>query len=391
MSLLPLAIACCFGAEPIQFQRHLIDHFRAGYQVAAADMNGDSRPDVVALSTDADSVDWYENPGWQRHPVARTAKNIDIAVRDLFRNGRPVIALASGFYFNDTNRGGDIQLLWQPTKTDERWERDAIGVDPVVHRIRWGDLDGDGRPELVHAPIFGPGSRGAVAPKPAHLMAFRTPRKPDGPWEPWKIDESLTVLHGIQVTDLDGDGRDEILTASYEGIYRFDFKGQGDAARWRTVQLATGAPPVSDKPGASRGTSEVATFRLAKDRLMLAAIEPWHGNQVVIYQPPKGNGLWRRRVLDDKLQEGHVLVTADFDGDGMDEIVAGWRAGGGGLRLYKATDATGQEFKAYDIDPGMPAEGAAVADINGDGKLDLVIMGGRKNLLVWYENRTGKP
>ena len=67
-----------------------------------------------------------------------------------------------------------------------------------------------------------------------------------------------------------------------------------------------------------------------------------------------------------------------------------WRAGGGGLRLYKATDATGQEFKAYDIDPGMPAEGAAVADINGDGKLDLVIMGGRKNLLVWYENRTAK-
>jgi hypothetical protein len=107
------------------------------------------------------------------------------------------------------------------------------------------------------------------------------------------------VLHGIQVKDLDGDGRDEILTASFEGIHRFDFKGQGPAARWRKVQLAAGAPPATDKPGAARGSSEVATFRLAKDRLLLAAIEPWHGNQVAVYSPPKGDGLWQRHVIDD--------------------------------------------------------------------------------------------
>ena len=46
------------------------------------------------------------------------------------------------------------------------------------------------------------------------------------------------MLHGICMADLDGDGRDEILTASFEGIHRFDFKGQGPAARWRKVQLA---------------------------------------------------------------------------------------------------------------------------------------------------------
>ena len=299
------------------------------------------------------------------------------------------IALASGFYFNDSTRGGEIQLLRQPAKADDLWLRQPIAVDPVVHRLRWGDLEGNGRPVLVHAPIFGPGSHDTRDTKPSHLWAFRVPRQPaEEPWEVWKIDESLTVLHGICVADLDGDGRDEILTASFEGIHRFDFKGQGREARWRKVQLAAGALPVNDKPGAARGTSEVAVLRLAKGRLMLAAIEPWHGHQVVVYSPPEGEGIWQRHVIDDTLQEGHALVTADLDGDGMDEIVAGWRAGGGGLRLYKATDATGREFKAFEIDRAIPAEGAVAADINGDGKLDLVVIAGRTNQLVWYENLT---
>ena len=379
------------GAEPSRFEKHMIDAFPAGYQVAVADLNGDGRPDVIALSTDADRVDWYENPSWRRHPLARTAKNIDLAVRDLDGSGHPMIALASGFYFSQSSRGGQIEILRQPEKPGDLWPRHLIATDPVVHRLRWADPEGSGRPVLVHAPIFGPGSTDTRDPKPSHLWAFRVPRRPaEEPWEVWKIDESLTVVHGICVADLDGKGRDAILTASFEGIHRFDFHGQGREGRWRKVQLAAGAPPHGDKPGATRGTSEVAVLRLGKGRLMLAAIEPWHGHQVVVYSPPEGQGLWHRHVIDDTLQEGHALVTADFGGDGRDEIVAGWRAGGGGLRLYKATDATGQQFKADDIDPAMPAEGAVAADIRGDGKLDLVVIAGRTNQLVWYENLTGK-
>jgi hypothetical protein len=226
--------------------------------------------------------------------VARTANNIDLAVRDLDGSGHPVIALASGFHFNDSAHGGEIQLLRQPAKADDLWQLPPIAEDPVVHRLCWGNLDGTG-PVLVHAPIFGPGSQGTRAPKPAHLWAFRPPRQPGKSWETWKIDESLTVLHGIQVKDSDGDRRDEILTVSFEGIHRFDFKGQGAAARWRKVQLTAGATPVSGKPGAARGSSEVATFRLSKDRILIVAIEPWHGNQVVVYTPPKGDGRRARR------------------------------------------------------------------------------------------------
>jgi len=386
LSLIPLTPAV--PSRAVEFVRHTIDAYPAGYQVAVADINGDGRPDVIALSTEGNRVDWYENPTWKSHPVARTARNIDLAVRDIDGDGRPEIALASGFNFSDSSRGGEIQWLEQPKEPDGLWATHPIAVDPVTHRLRWGDLDGDGRPELIHAPLFGRGSQGPASPTPAHLWAFRLPRDlRAGPWEPWKIDETLTVLHGIYVGDLNGDGREEILTASFEGIHRFDLDGKGEQARWTKTRISSGAAPRDPKPGAARGSSEVAPGKLgAKGASFIAAIEPWHGHELAIYTKAEKEGTWKRRVFDDSLEEGHALVVADFDGDGADEIVAGWRAGEGGLALYDSSDSSGDAWQRTLLDRKIAVEGAVAADINGDGRLDIVALAGRSNLLVWYEN-----
>jgi hypothetical protein len=430
MNVLLIVPAILVGATPIRFERHEIDAFPAGYQVAVADLNGDARPDVIALSTDANRVDWYENPTWKRRPVARVERPIDLAVHDLDGDGKPEIALASGFYFGDSGRGGQIQWLKPRTLTpgpspaggpspwpsprgsgtlaltpgpsprgrgellldgrfDEPWEIHPIAVDPVTHRLRWADLDGDGKKVLVHAPIFGPGSKANIDPKPSHLWAFRVPKDPlKDPWPVVKIDETLTVLHGLCVVKASGDRRDQLLTASYEGIFRVYPEGSGSTLHFRRQHISSGEKPVDQKPGAARGSSEVAYGRLGLEQPLVAAIEPWHGNEVVVYTPTKGiGGGWDRRVLDDTLAEGHALVVADFDGDGQDEIVAGWRAGGGGLNVYKWTGGKSDSFRKIPLDRGIAVEGAVAADINADGRLDLVVIAGRTNNLAWYENK----
>jgi hypothetical protein len=373
-----LVALLALAAGPARFERHEIADYRAPYQLAVADVNGDGKPDVIALSTEANRVDWFENPSWKQHPVAQTPKNIDLAPLDIDGDGRLEIALASGFAFNRSKQGNQIQWLSRAATLEQPWQVHAIAADPVVHRLRWADLDGDGRPELIHAPIVGPGSGGMHNSKPLHLWALRVPPKPTlDPWKVWTIDESLTILHGIYVVHPGKDGRDDLLTASAEGVHRFHFQGSPESGHWQKTRIAVGAP----------GASEVAMGKLGPGKTFIATIEPWHGNQAVVYTQAAADGPWQRHVLDTTLKEGHALTVADFDGDGLDAIVVGWRAGGGGLVLFRPTDATGRQFTKVEIERGVAAECAVAADINGDGKPDIVVSAGRNNKILWYENK----
>ena len=103
---------------------------------------------------------------------------------------------------------------------DEQWQVHPIGVEPTVHRMRWVDLEGDGRAELVVAPLFGRGTKGPnFAEKGVRILAYPIPADPvAGPWQPVVLNESLHVSHNFWPTDFDRDGRMDILVASFEGV-----------------------------------------------------------------------------------------------------------------------------------------------------------------------------
>ena len=51
-----------------------------------------------------------------------------------------------------------------------------------------------------------------------------------------------------------------------------------------------------------------------------ASVEPWHGNEVVVYNDVGGK--WQRRVIFDKVSSGHEIVVVDLNGDGRFDVVA---------------------------------------------------------------------
>lgn len=357
--------------------------FEGGYQVTAADIDGDGRPDVVGLG---ETVAWLSNPDWRKRPVtgSQTRGNIDVAAYDIDGDGKLDLAVASGFDLNDSGHGGTIQWFSRGASLDVPWTPHPIGAYPTTHRIRWVDVDGTGRKALVCFPILG---RGAHAPDylqaPAPILLYRIPAQPaSGPWPCQMIDESLHVVHGVAICDFDGRGRDDILTASAEGVTLFQAHGSGSQLTWTKRRLCEGEQATSP----ARGSSEVAIGHLNGGVRFIATIEPWHGNEVVISLPPDAaGGLWRRHVIDRSLDEGHALAVFNPGGPGGDVIVAGCRGARHGLTLYRPLDHAGAAWERTVVDDGIAAQCAVVADLNGSGQPDVVAIGGSTHNIREYE------
>jgi len=369
-----LALVSC-SLMAAQFREHTVtSDLKGGYQVVVADLNRDGKPDLIALASGMKELVWFENPGWQRHVLAANlSQPINLAVWDVDGDGIPEIVLAQGFSIDPAKSAGVISVLRHPGDPREPWTATEIDRLPASHRLRWADIDGSGKKVVINAPLAGAKAEPPGYRDRAPLVLYRP-----GAWKREPIPDQLSgVLHGIFIVDWDGDGRDAILTASFEGIHLFKLGANG---RWTRTEVAKGSPA----PWPKSGSSDVAVGRLG-GRRFLCAIEPWHGNQVVVYQ--EESGAWGRHVIDDSLVDGHALAVADLDGDGRDEIVAGFRGGGRSVFLYSAEDERGTRWKRQPLDEGgMGAASCAVADLDGDGKPDLACIDSTR--LKWYQNVT---
>lgn len=358
------------GLTAAEFRVHEIaTDLKNGYQVVIADLNKDSRPDIIALASGMDELVWFENPAppnkeWKRHVMARGMKRmINCAAHDTDGDGIPEIVVASMFDNQPKNSIGGVAVLKANGDPRDEWAMSEIDRLTTSHRIRWADIDGSGRKVAINAPLAGAGAEAPDFRAHVPLVYYRP-----GPWKRETIDSATEgVMHGIHIMRDRKDDRDSILTASFLGIHRYRFNG----FQWRRNLLFAGDPAAWPKSGSSD---------VARGKDFYAAIEPWHGSQVVVYSP-------QRTVIDATLDQGHTIQVADFDGDGKEEILAGYRGKGGGVLLYR------QSKKVWErsvIDDKIAANSCEVGDLNGDRKPDFVCIGGATANLKWYENVTPK-
>ena len=393
MRLLIAALAVCLlppsllGLEPASkstpgatFAEHTIaTNLNGGYQVVVSDINHDLKPDLIAVASGMTELVWFENPGWQRHLiVGNISRPINCAAMDIDGDRIPEIVLAHEFSNDPARSVGIVSLLKHKGDPAQPWEMTEIDRLPTSHRLRWADVEGTGKKVLINAPLAGAQARTPDYRAPVPLVFYRP-----GDWKREIISQSLEgVLHGISIADWDNNGREDILTASFLGV---DIFSLGKRKTWERASLVKGNPD----PWPRSGSSEIVVGRLKRERFF-STIEPWHGNQVVVYQRRGQN--WQRQVLDTSLNDGHVLLTADLNRDGADEIIAGYRGQGRSVYIYSAEDPTGARWARSILDDGnMAAAGCAVADLNGDGKPDVTCIGTATTNLKWYENLGPPP
>lgn len=220
--------------------------------------------------------------------------------------------------FLSTNGG---RLYVNPKGEPRRWEVYPNVVTGVSEICVMKDVDGDGKPELVHV-----GAAGTVRyskPEPAN---------PTGPWLSTTVSESgSTGAHGIGAGDINGDGRVDIVNAY--GWWEQPPRGQQTLWTYHPQAFSrwTGR--------ASEGGAEMAVYDVNGDGLAdVVTVLQAHGFGLAWFEQKRDRAgaisFVQHMISDDftaknaggvAFSEPHGSTAADVDGDGILDFIVGKR------------------------------------------------------------------
>ncbi len=393
---LAMAAALALGCSPteetlpvagaVRFQAHDIGEIQGGYAVAVADFNNDGRLDVIANSLRVPEVAWLENPTWERHLIVEGRSSIvNQAMADINGDGIPEIAFQSGFAMVPANSEGLNWIAMSGSDPRQEWMAERVDGIPTSHHVTWADLDGDGELELVNALLLGAGS---FAPTYDQDQASVFWYGQDG-WKRHTIADDIPgIIHRVRTVRWDPGSRDQILVASFEGIGLYRATGTGDAMTFEKELLSSGH---DSEPAPRLGASDVGVGMSNGERIF-ASVEPWHGNEVVVYT--EEGGAWQRRVIFTEIGGGHEIAVLDLNGDGRADIIANDNSrvsernpnATPGVHVFFSPDdpATGEWIYSR-IESDAAMNSCVVGDMNEDGRPDIICTGAG-GMIRWYEN-----
>jgi len=293
----------------------ITDSINGGISLYASDIDGDGDMDVLSASFIDNKIAWYEN----------------------------------------TDGQGSFGT------------QQVISTDPdKAYSVFASDLDGDGDADVLSAS------------RDNHTLAWYENTDGQGNFGPQQIiTTDATFTRQVYAADLDGDGDNDVLSASVPfAWYENDGNGSFLTHIILTADITNiAAITVEDIDG--DGDLDVLSGTFNED------IIQW-------YENTDGQGNFDSpQTIDSNAFNVNDIETADIDGDDdMDIIFSTW--GGNGVNWIENLDGLGN-FGAIIplISPGSQ-ESINASDVDGDGDLDILAASSFTSGITWYENTDGQ-
>ena len=197
--------------------------------MAVGDVDGDGRTEVIVAGNGA--LLWYRPSTSEKGVIALGKYAVGVAIEDIDGDGRKEI-VAGKIVPGSAPTPEKWLLSWYKSgeTLQAPWREYVLDEDPAghPHDLLFANLDGDGRRALVANAMY--------CEQPG-LFAYKVPDDPRGAWKKQKVQSGISA-EGTAVGDLNGDGRDEIVSGPY--WYSAPHEGAFSGRPWRMHALAPG-------------------------------------------------------------------------------------------------------------------------------------------------------
>jgi hypothetical protein len=342
------------------------------YGVSIADFDGDGILDVAVADRLLDLVVWYPGLGDGLFDVPQ------VVGRDL----DSVVSVAVG----DVDGDGDADLL-SASRIDNKvalfknegqgsFAAEVLLTEPGFLGAQYvgsGDVDGDGDHDVVAASFTG------------DVISWFENLDGRGTFGPEQV--ITTRVNGAEIVllaDLDGDGDNDAISASFadDKIAWYENRdGRGDFGPQRLIS------------GDGNGPEYLAVGDIDGDGDLDVISASRYDGKIAWYPNIDGKGTFGFQVI---AYQSTVLATfvdvGDIDGDGDLDIIANeYERTNSSVLWFENIDGEGTfgESNIITQDVELPTE-TRLADLDGDGDLDVIATSGDDGRLLWYENTNGR-